>query len=153
MEPVSRTFHGRDIFAPVAAHLSLGMRIDQLGAAADPSELASLSLPVPKRLGERELVGEIVAFDRFGNIITNIGEYDILQLSSGGNPGALVFDIGGSRIGGLSTHYSAVAQDGVVGLIGSRGYLEIAVNGGSAKSRFGAEKGDCVKVSSDTRME
>jgi S-adenosyl-L-methionine hydrolase (adenosine-forming) len=79
LEPVSATFHGRDVFAPVAAHLASGVPIGQVGEPADPDELVRLELPRP-RLLEGELVAHAVYIDRFGNVQLNADHEDLSKL-------------------------------------------------------------------------
>jgi S-adenosylmethionine hydrolase len=71
LEPVSATFHGRDLFAPVAAHLSLGARLEEAGEPIDPGSLASLELPEP-RVGEAEVVAHAIHVDGYGNVTLNL---------------------------------------------------------------------------------
>ncbi len=71
LEPISATFHGRDLFAPVAAHLSLGARLDEAGEAIDPSSLTALDLPEP-RIGEDEVVAHAIHTDGYGNVTLNV---------------------------------------------------------------------------------
>jgi S-adenosylmethionine hydrolase len=79
LEPVSATFHGRDLFAPVAAHLSLGARLEEAGAAIDPGSLATLDLPVP-RITDSEIVAHAIHADGYGNVTLNI---DATMLADG----------------------------------------------------------------------
>ena len=126
LRPVSQTFHGRDIFAPVAAHLSKGMPFAKIG----PEVKHYLRLPWPKPIRARNgsIRGEIVHIDRFGNAITNIHRAD-LAAHSGGGGRVFIHD---KTVGPLDSYYQAVPLGQTVGLIGSSGYLEIAVNGGEA---------------------
>jgi hypothetical protein len=139
LAPVSRTFHGRDIFAPVAAHLSRGLRASRLGR-----ELRDyVRLPWPQATKQRgEAWGEIVCIDRFGNAITNIGA----ELVS--RERACVCEIMGQRKVrcGLGEFYGAVPVGRPVAVFGSSDFLEIAVNGGSAARRFGLKIGDKVTL-------
>lgn len=138
LKEVSPTFHGRDIFAPVAAHLSLG---------ADPSELGEevkdyLRIELPRT--EREggvLKGEVIHIDSFGNLITNIrGE----ELKNYGGP--LEVSLRGFNVGGVKKTYCTVEKGSPVALIGSSGFLEVAVNSGSAAGVTGASTGCPVTV-------
>ncbi len=119
--PVSSTFHGRDIFAPAAAYLSLGTCIDALGPPVD----SVLALPPfrARRLPDGTLVGRIVHIDRFGNLITSIHREDL--------PGPrLALEVGGRQVAGLVRTYAEA--EGLCALIGSAGHLEIALPMGSA---------------------
>ena len=144
LDPVSRTFHGRDIFAPVGAHISMGVEIKELGAPIDRKELVRLDVQKPRISGEGELVGTIVSIDRFGNLITNI-EFESIDKFCKPNR-ELQIIIGKSRITGLSKSYESVNSQSPLAIIGSRGYLEIAVNQGSASRSFVADKGDAVRL-------
>jgi len=135
-QPVSTTFHGRDIFAPAAAALSLGFPPVQFG-----QRLASLELIPPSRPAKRPggaLVGHIVYIDGFGNLITDVKRED-LPWSKG-----LTFSLGSHTVNGLRETYAKAS--GLLAVIGSSGRLEIACNGGSAKSMLGARIGDEVIV-------
>ena len=132
----SRTFHGRDIFAPVAAHLALGVPLAALGTVIAPDTLVSLPLASPQRQGQG-WVGHIQAIDHFGNLITN------LQVPQGA---AMVEVMVANQTLSLQETYGAVESDQPVALVGSHGWLEIAVNGGSAQAYFQAEVGTTVTV-------
>lgn len=137
---VSSTFHGRDIFAPVAAHLSMGLKPERLGDTL--KVLKKIDLPRPEVSADGTLIGEVICVDRFGNLITNIDDNLIrtagLRISS--------IAVGGKRIDKLSTSY----QDGCLGelmaLIGSSGHLEVAVNCGNASKSLNCSRGDKVTV-------
>lgn len=139
LKTISRTFHGRDIFAPVAAHLSRGQSLKSLGR-----ELKDfVRLPWPKPTKQRsEIRSEIVYIDRFGNAITNIAA----KLVSGRRK-ATCEAIGNRKARyALAPFYGAAPTGFPVAVIGSSGFLEIAVNGGSAAHRFGLKIGDPVIV-------
>jgi S-adenosylmethionine hydrolase len=136
---LSKTFHGRDIFAPVAAHLSRGVAIEKLG----PSKKAFVRLDWPQpRVRERRVEGEVVYIDRFGNAITNL-VCDWLEKFSGSRVQILVK---GKRLRAIESCYAAVRTGKPVAVIGSSGFLEIAVNGGSAAKNFGLIPGTRVSV-------
>ena len=134
--PVSPTFHGRDIFAPVAAHLSLGVLPEEMGEPV--TSLTRLALPEARWLGDL-LAGYVLHIDRFGNLVTNVPEALLRQEGQ-----ALTIEIGGRSITGLSLTYAT--GKGLAALIGSHGNLEIAVRDGSAAQLLGAKVGDTVKV-------
>jgi hypothetical protein len=146
LAPVSRTFHGRDIFAPVAARLAGSLDIQKLGSCIDPGQPVRLDLvrPVIKKSGD--MVGTIISVDRFGNLITNIHhrEMDVFCPSAQGR--AMVFSVGSKKIIGLSESYQRCDAQAPLAIIGSSGYLEISVNCGSAKQVFGSQKGDFISV-------
>ena len=133
----SATFHGRDIFAPVAAHLASGADPAEMGPPA--GEPVALGLPEVVREGEDRL-GEIILCDTFGNLITNIPA-DQLK----GRSRAEVW-LEGRKIGPLRSTYGEVVAGEALALIGSHGYLEIAVSGGSARCRLGEGPGGKVRV-------
>ncbi len=133
--PVSPTFHGRDIFAPVAAQLSLGSPPTDFGEAV--TSLAVLPLPQPYHASADTLVGHILHIDNFGNLITNIKDDDLLEP-------AITIEVGNQLISGLSRTYAE--GRGLLALIGSSGYLEVALEGGSASAFLGAEVGGEVKI-------
>ncbi|MCD6271824.1 MAG: SAM-dependent chlorinase/fluorinase [Deltaproteobacteria bacterium] len=147
LESVSQTFHGRDIFAPVAAHISKGIEIMGLGRPADIKSLVRLSVEKPFIADNGELSGIIVSIDRFGNLITNI-DCAILKKISCAACGLkkIKFIIGDRTVAGLSKSYNSVQLKTPLAIIGSRGYLEIAVNYGSARDFFNASKYDKIKA-------
>ena len=133
--PVSATFHGRDIFAPVAARLSLGSLPKDFGEAI--TSLTILPLTHPYRAQDDILVGHILHIDNFGNLITNIRSDDLPKQ-------AITVEVGNQSISGLSRTYEE--GDGLLALIGSSGYLEISLKGGNASTFLGVEVGGEVKI-------
>lgn len=139
---LSTTFHGRDIMAPVAGHLSKGVPLDRLGPLADRIEVFQVAKPVYCRDGSVD--GQVLFIDRFGNLITNISELDLVAARSPGRVHQVMF---GSRvIGPICNAYADVLRGELVALIGSTQMLEIAVNSGSAASVLNAHRGDPVHV-------
>lgn len=133
----SNTFHGRDIFAPVGAHLARGVPIEDLGREIDSTTL--VQLPMPEwSLTENGGTGCIQYCDRFGNLVTNI-------------PGSLVqgktwsVEVSGLTILGRQT-YSDNPPGSLVALVGSHGWVEIAVNGGHAQSQLKIDWGDKLQI-------
>ncbi len=133
--PVSPTFHGRDIFAPVAARLSLGAAPEEFGEVIKSVTVLPEHRPYQESAGT--LVGRIVHIDHFGNLITNFKREDLPE-----EPFAV--EVSNRFISGLSRTYGE--GEGLLVLIGSSGYLEIAVKGGSARDFLGAAVGDDVKI-------
>jgi S-adenosylmethionine hydrolase len=134
LSPRSRTFHGRDVFAPVAAALATGTDPGALGRRRD--DLVRLALPEPSRHGD-VLRGEVVYVDRFGNLVTNVPPDAF--------PSAVAsITIAGARVAGVSPTYSAVAPGTPVAVVNSWNLLEIAVRDGSAHERLGAGVGTPV---------
>lgn len=136
---VSQTFHGRDIFAPVAAHLSRGIAMDRLGPAL--TDYVRLDWPQPEVL-TGVVRGEVVYVDRFGNLITNC---DAASLAGFGDKSCEVF-LGQKRLCPVAPFYGAVQVGRPIAVMGSTGYLEVAVNGASAAERLGLRLGDRVGV-------
>jgi hypothetical protein len=126
--PISKTFHGRDVFAPAAGHLCRGVDLDRFG-------------PRRKRLADppRSRTGRVVDVDRFGNLITDI------PASALPGPDATV-RVRRATVRGLSDTYASAKPGALLALIGSTGHLEISVNQGDASRRTGARKGDPVRV-------
>jgi len=135
--PVSPTFHGRDIFAPVAAMLSLGFPPINFGEAI--TSLTMLPLPQPHRRPDGSLVGHVLHIDNFGNLITNIKSGDLSPTKE-----PITIEVGNQIISGLSRTYAE--GRGLLALIGSSGYLEVSVRGGSASAFLDAEVGSEVKL-------
>jgi len=133
-ESRSRTFHGRDILAPVGAHLARGMPLAHVGPMADHLEV--LRLPEPARQADGSLHGEILHVDRFGNLISNISASHLALLGPARDR-CTVF-LADRCIGPIRATYAEVGPGQPLALIGSTGRLEIAVNQGSAAERLGA---------------
>jgi S-adenosyl-L-methionine hydrolase (adenosine-forming) len=134
LEDPSRTFHGRDIFAPVAAYLARGVHFLQFGARIE--DLVRLPVPEPE-ISDGEVVGEVISMDRFGNLITNIPDEAVAE-------GARVELLGESIPVGRS--YSEVPPRATVALGNSEGRLEVAARDDSAERLLGAKVGTRVKV-------
>lgn len=139
LQPVSHTFHGRDVFAPVAARLCRGFPLRKVGPAQP--DLIRLEWPSPSA-SAREIRGEIVYVDRFGNLITNLGA----DLLAGRDLARLRVKTRRARPIPLATHYQAVPTGKAVAVAGSSGLLEIALNGGSAAQRLKLRLGDKIVV-------
>jgi len=135
--PVSPTFHGRDVFAPVAAGLSLGVSPYEFGEKTDVLTVLPIRRPHVDEGGD--VHGEIVHVDRFGNLVTNIRSSDL-------PPGSAEVILGSARIGEVRRYYEE--SEGLSALLGSSGYLEIALRNGSAARYLEAMEGDEVRVTS-----
>lgn len=142
--PVSNTFHGRDIFAPVAAHLALGVPMSMLGRAVDPETLVKIELPTAS-LVDGVIQGCITYIDHFGNGVTSIPGSLISSLTT--DAAALSVTVGEHEIGRLHKTYGSVEPGEPVALIGSYGRLEIALNSRSAAELLGLVPGAPVLVS------
>ncbi|UCD84352.1 MAG: SAM-dependent chlorinase/fluorinase [Deltaproteobacteria bacterium] len=137
---ISDTFHGRDIFAPVAAYLTRGVDPREFGSPI--KKYRRLRIPRPRKKG-REIKGEIIHIDRFGNLISNITEEGTRDLFGG--KGCQI-TIGGRRLSRISRYYSEVKKGGVLAIFGSSGFLEISVNQGNASQALSLGKGDPIKL-------
>lgn len=139
---LSTTFHGRDIFAPVAGHLSKGLSVDRLGPVTDHLEIFDLA--VPTRHQDGSIDGQIVMIDRFGNLITNISELDLSAANSPGHEH--IVHVGDRKVGPIRYTYADVPAGELLALVGSTQMLEVAVNTGSAAQALTASRGDPVRV-------
>ncbi len=143
LQDQSNTFHGRDIFAPVAAHLAAGLEVEKLGKRTP--HLAGLSLPRPLRSVDGSLHGEVIYVDRFGNLITNVRRIT-LENNFRIPQSDLVVQMKGQQIKGLSTSYAQQPEGELLALVGGTGYMEVAVNCGSAARTLECGKGDSVTL-------
>lgn len=137
------TFHGRDIFAPVAAWLSKGIDISEFGEPI--TDYINLHIPVPIITKENTIEGEVIFIDRFGNAITNIRTQEIDTLRGINPEGSLKVLVKGKQIP-LKDYYSQVEDKGLYSLINSLGYLELFVCQGNASKDFGIAAGDRVSI-------
>ena len=133
--PVSPTFHGRDIFAPVAAGLSLGISPYEFGEKIN--SLHVLPIAKPSLDPDGNLIGQVLHVDRFGNLITNIRN-DNLPAKD------ITIEVGGRRIQGISDYYAQ--GEGIMAVVDSSGYLEVSLRDGSACDFLGMEVGDEIRV-------
>jgi hypothetical protein len=138
-QPVSQTFHGRDIFAPVAAHLSRGVAPDRLGRRID--SIVELTVPEPHS-SPSGVRGEVIYVDHFGNLFTNItadalAHFPVQRVS---------VSIDGKPVAGPVNAYAAVPEGAALAIVGSWGVVEIAVRCGSAAQTFAAGPGTPVTV-------
>ena len=136
---VSKTFHGRDIFAPAAAHLGMGVPVQAFGPPCAP-RLAAWTDPVE---AEHEIIGEIIHIDHFGNAVTNITREALDRLAL--RP-QLAVRIAGLTLSPIVDTYADEETGSLVALIGSANRLEIAVNQGHAAREYGLRRGDPVGV-------
>jgi S-adenosylmethionine hydrolase len=139
LQPKSATFHGRDIFAPVSAHLSLGVAPAAFGDRLE--DFVTMAFPKVVRQGHA-ITGEIIYIDTFGNLFTNVEQHDLT------GPAGKRFEIrlGKIRVPGVAPNYAAASPGEFVAVINSWGVLEIAVNRGNAQQRTGAMIGDKVEL-------
>ncbi|HYB94587.1 MAG TPA: SAM-dependent chlorinase/fluorinase [Vicinamibacterales bacterium] len=137
---VSRTFEGRDRFAPAAAHLAKGVTLVSLGKSLTDYQRIDLARPV---VDAAELTGTVVRIDRFGNLITNIDRRTFEQFA---DRGAIAIDIGGIDIPRIVATYAAAPPRELCALFGSTDHLEIAVNAGDAAAMLSLGRGAAVRV-------
>jgi len=132
----SQTFHGRDIFAPIAAHLSMGVPIIQLGQKTKDYDRGQIDFPIITKSG---ITGKIIYIDKFGNLVTNIAGNMISKSISS-------IQVGRTTINCLSNSYVKVAVNQPLAIIGSSGNLEIAIRNGNAQQQLSINRKDIVKI-------
>lgn len=139
--PVSRTFHGRDIFAPVAAHLGREAAIQDLG----PATKKHVRLPWPNVQQQGDLaIGQVIYIDRFGNCVTNIPADSLADADKSRQ--AILYN---GKLCPVKNYYGEVADHEPLALIGSSNYLEIAINGGNASKALPLKVGDAVSLKAE----
>ncbi len=138
LQPVSSTFHGRDIFARVAGYLSKGVEAAKFGD--EITDFVRFAAPRPKPVNERMLRGVVLKVDKFGNIITNFTAQDVPALFQPAAP-AFKLMVGSQEVSELKASYAEGAPGRVFAILGSMGYLEVAANRASAADLLGAKKG------------
>jgi S-adenosyl-L-methionine hydrolase (adenosine-forming) len=143
-QPISRTFHGRDVFAPLAAWLSRGVEAQALGTAIDDHR--RLTLPRPHVRAGGELAGEVLYQDRFGNLITNIPEAWVTEVWGLPPWQGVQATIEASVIRELDSHYAQRPPQELGMIFNSWGLLEIFANGGNAARVTGAAEGSSVSL-------
>ena len=135
-KPVSSTFHGRDIFAPIAAHLSLGVPPHEIGPEiADPVALPNSD---PIQIDQDTVSGAVVHIDHFGNIVTNV------TAEMAGR--AFELEVAGLPVNDLRERYAGTPAGQPFAIVGSSGLIEISINGGSAAETLHVERGATVTV-------
>ncbi len=138
---VSRTFEGRDRFAPAAAWLATGIDLSKLGRAV--TSWQTLAMPEPA-LRDDQMVGEVLRVDRFGNLVTNVDRRAFERFSNGG---AIKIVAGTQAVGQVVATYADAEPGAVCALFGSSEYLEVAVNGASAAERLNLARGARIRIS------
>lgn len=142
-QPVSNTFHGRDIFAPVAAYLSKGVEAAKFGD--EITDFVRFAAPKPKSTGPNSWKGVVLKTEKFGNLITNFTPNDVPQLFQP-SPPAFRINVGKAEVTRICPNYASGAQGELFGLLGSTGFLEISMNRGSAARTAVADRGAEVLV-------
>ncbi|MGA8441713.1 MAG: SAM-dependent chlorinase/fluorinase [Candidatus Sulfotelmatobacter sp.] len=143
LQPVSHTFHARDIFAPVAAYVA--KEVDTLKFGEEVEEYVRFAAPKPKAVDANRLRGVILKVDKFGNLITNITPQDAPVLFGADATGFKIV-VGSREITEIHNAYAEGAPGEVFGVLGSMGFLEIAANRGAAAQLTGAGKGTDVSI-------
>ncbi len=138
---VSRTFEGRDRFAPAAAWLAKGIQLQALGRAV--TDYQELDLPKPRLEGDA-LVGVVVRVDRFGNVVTNLDRRSCEKLANGTS--ALQLTVAGQAIGRIVSTYADLTPGDLGALFGSTDHLEVAAPSASAAERLGVTVGAVVEL-------
>ena len=142
LQPVSNTFHARDIFSPVAAYLA--KEVDGLKFGDEVEDFVRFSAPKPKAVDENRMRGVVLKVDRFGNLVTNVSPQDAPMLFAAGKAFKIV--VGNREITEIHSAYAEGAPGEVFGVLGSMGFLEIATNRGAAAQLTGAGKGSDVTI-------
>jgi hypothetical protein len=143
LQPVSNTFHGRDIFAAVAGWMSKGVESAKFGD--EITDYVRFAPPKPKPVNEKLIKGVVLKVDKFGNVITNITPADAPRLFEAEPPPFRIL-VGKVEVTKMNTAYVTGAPGDVFGILGSMGFLEIAANRGAAARIVGVEKGSDVGV-------
>lgn len=141
--PVSSTFHGRDVFAPVAAHLAAGTRVEQLGPAAASPMVLVLPRPIPR--GDRMEL-HVLRIDHFGNLITDLTAGDLAQWTPEAGWDRLVFEAGKAQVTGIRQTFADVPVGQPVAYFGSTGRLELAIRNDNAACAWGLGSGDTISL-------
>jgi len=137
-QPVSATFHGRDIFAPVAAHLAAGEPPSRMGRIIE--DYLRPGFEKPQRTGGRTWSGRILHIDRFGNVVTSFHATDFPDLEN------FSLILGSHRVSMMARNYAQCGPGELFAIEGSGGYLEVSINQGSAAAHIGCESGAVVEI-------
>jgi S-adenosylmethionine hydrolase len=140
LKTVSTTFHGRDIFAPVAAHLAAGVPAARLGKRIE--DYLKPGFDKPHRAGKRTWIGRILKIDRFGNVITNFHFDDFGDLALRN----FTLNFGPVEVTALAKNYAERAPGELFAILGSSGYYEVSVSQGSAARKIGCEAGAAIEL-------
>ena len=143
LQPLSNTFHGRDVFAAVAGWMSKGVEVAKFGD--EITDFVRFGAPKPKPVNDKLLKGIVLKADRFGNLITNFTAHDVPQLFTE-NPPPFKIVIGKHEITKLKNNYAQGVPGELFGIMGSMGYLEISANRAAATKVIGVDKGTEVGI-------
>jgi S-adenosyl-L-methionine hydrolase (adenosine-forming) len=139
LKPISKTFHGRDIFAPVATHLSMGVKPELVGS--EIKDFIKFDLNSPQTIANKRIEGQIIHIDYFGNLVTNLKLEDL--------PEKFELKIRDQTIKKLSQNYSEAGKGELLLILGSAGFYEVAANQSSAKDILRAVVNDIFTVDAD----
>lgn len=142
-QPVSNTFHARDVFAPVAGYLAKLVDSDKFGDEIE--DYVKFAAPKPKAVAENKLRAVVLKVDKFGNLITNVTPEDAPALFAA-QPGGFKIVVGSREVTAIHSAYAEGAPGEVFGILGSMGYLEIVANRAAAAQITGAGKGSEVSI-------
>lgn len=146
LQPVSNTFHGRDVFAAVAGWLSKGVEVAKFGD--EITDFVRFAAPRPKAVAPNQFKGVVLKVDKFGNLVTNLSARDIPALFAEPAPKFQV-SVGKAQVTRLAQAYAQGAAGEVFAIVGSMGFLEISTNRGAAVQLVGAGKGAEVTLTLD----
>ena len=149
LQPVSQTFHGRDVFAAIAGWMSKGVEVSKFGD--EITDFVRFGAPKPKPVNDKLLKGIVLKSDRFGNLITNFTAHDLPQLFDP-NPPPFKIVIGKHEITKVKTSYAQGVPGELFAIMGSMGYVEISANRAAATKVIGVDKGTEVGVLFETPM-
>lgn len=147
-KPVSKTFHGRDIMSPVAAHICSNVALEQFGPAIDPKELKKIEIPIEVNEKERKFKTCVQYVDDFGNLTTNIPMQENkikgtdIELTK--NRKIRIVRDNSTYDGIFVSHFDSVSKESLIFLRGSTGFLEISLNQGNASKYLGVSSGDII---------
>ena len=139
LQPMSSTFHGRDVFAPVAARLASGLPFEEFGEPA--GQCVQLASTIPQKTSPGKWLGRILQIDQFGNIVTSFPE-KLLPLGGGG----FLLLAGNLQVSFQAEAYSQAEAGMAFAIVGSSGYIEVSVGQGSAAKLAGAKVGDSIEL-------
>jgi S-adenosylmethionine hydrolase len=143
LQPVSTTFHGRDVFAPVAGHLARGVPPERFGP--EVTDAVRQVIPRPRLNASGMLTGQVVWIDRFGNCITNITRQDVEEFA-GSVGGSIRVVLDGRPLGGVVQFFGEAGPDGRGAVVGSTGHLELFSHQGNLARHWGVAPGGSVRL-------
>ncbi len=150
LQPVSNTFHGRDVFAAVAGWLSKGVEVSKFGD--EITDFVRFAAPRPRAIDDKTFKGVVLKVDKFGNLVTNLSARDIPQLFAQPTPEFKV-SVGKVQVTKLLQAYAQGVAGEVFAIVGSMGYLEISANRGAAVQVVGAGKGAEVTLTLESAAD